>query len=221
MSSTAQVKIMVVDDHPIMRNGLRDALGDEPDFEVVGMAADGIEAVRTAQRVEPDVIVMDVMMPDKDGVDACREIMELLPNAKVLMLTASTREDAVVEAVAAGATGYLQKHSHPEELVEAVRQVAKGHLHIPDHHIKKVFALIRGNQQGASRRTLTKLTDRVLEILKMFASGKAYAEIAEARGNKTTSVRNAIYRIEEKLGVDSKQEIVVWAVRNGLLDDQQ
>lgn len=212
---------MVVDDHPIMRNGLRDALGDEPDFEVVGMAADGIEAVRTAQRVEPDVIVMDVMMPDKDGVDACREIMELLPNAKVLMLTASTREDAVVEAVAAGATGYLQKHSHPEELVEAVRQVAKGHLHIPDHHIKKVFALIRGNQQGASRRTLTKLTDRELEILKMFASGKAYAEIAEARGNKTTSVRNAIYRIEEKLGVDSKQEIVVWAVRNGLLDDQQ
>ena len=183
-------------------------------------AADGVEAVQTAQRVEPDVIVMDVMMPDKDGVDACREIMELLPNTKVLMLTASTREDAVVEAIAAGATGYLQKHSHPEELADAIRQVATGRLHIPDNHIKTVFALIRGNQRITSQQTLSKMTDRELEILKMFASGKSYAEIAETRGNKTTSIRNAVYRIKEKLGVDSKQELVVWAVRNGLLDDK-
>ena len=219
MPSTAQVKVMVVDDHPIMRTGLRDALADEADFKVVGLASDGIEAVQMAQQVEPDVIVMDVIMPNKDGVDACREIMELQPDTKVLILTASTKEDAVVEAVAAGATGFLQKHSHPEELADAIRQVAGGHLHIPDNHIKAVFALIRSNQGRASRRTLTKLTDRELEILKMFASGKSYVEIAEARGNKTTSIRNAIYRIEEKLGVDSKQEIVVWAVRNGLLDN--
>ena len=104
-----------------MRNGLRDALEDEPDFEVVGLASDGVEAVQTAQQVEPDVIVMDVMMPNRDGVDACRDIMELLPDVKVLMLTASTEEDAVVEAVAAGATGYLQKHSGPEELADAVQ----------------------------------------------------------------------------------------------------
>ena len=92
MSTTEPVRVMVVDDHPIMRNGLRDALGDEPDFEVVAVAADGVEAVQTAQRVEPDVVVMDVMMPEKGGVDACREIMDLLPDTKVLMLTASTRE---------------------------------------------------------------------------------------------------------------------------------
>ena len=111
MSSTERIKVMLADDHPIMRDGLRDALEGEGDFEVVGLARDGVEAVRMAQSVEPEVIVMDVMMPNMDGVDACREIMELLPDTRVLMLTASTTEDAVVEAIAAGATGYLQKDS--------------------------------------------------------------------------------------------------------------
>lgn len=219
MSSTAQVRVMVVDDHPIMRNGLRDALDDEPDFDVVGLAADGVEAVRTAQRVEPDVVVMDVMMPEKDGVEACREIMELLPDTKVLMLTASTREDAVIESVAAGATGFLQKDTAPESLADAVRQVARGGLSISDRLIKRVFALIRGSRMLAASQALAKLTATEREILRMFAGGKSYAEIAEGRGNRTTSVRNSIYRIQEKLGIDSKQELVLWAVKNGLLDD--
>ena len=132
MSSMTRIKVMLADDHPIMRDGLRDALQSEGDFEVVGLAADGVEAVSMAQSVVPEVIVMDVMMPHKDGVDACREIMELLPDTRVLMLTASTTEDAVVEAIAAGATGYLQKDSGPEELAEAIREVAQGRLRIPD-----------------------------------------------------------------------------------------
>ena len=132
MSSTEHIKVMVADDHPIMRDGLRDALEGEGDFEVVGLAVDGVEAVRMAQSVAPQVIVMDVMMPNKDGVDACREIMELLPDTRVLMLTASTTEDAVVEAIAAGATGYLQKDSGPEELAGAIREVAQGRLRIPE-----------------------------------------------------------------------------------------
>ena len=175
--------------------------------------------MRTAQIFEPDVIVMDVMMPNKDGIDACREVMELLPQTKVLMLTASTREDAVVEAVAAGATGYLQKDSGAEELAESVRDVALGRLRIPDRLIKRVFALIRGQRGLTNRRALESVTEREREILKLFAGGRSYSEIAEARGNKAASVKNAIYRIQEKLGVDSKQELVVWAVRNGLLED--
>ena len=218
MTEKDRIRVMVVDDHPIVRDGLRDALGGEEDLEVVGLAADGVEAVSTAQRVEPDVIVMDVMMPNKDGVDACREVMELLPETKVLMLTASTLEDAVVEAVAAGATGYLQKDSASQEVAASVRDVAQGHLRIPDRLIKRVFALIRGQRGLTSRRALESLTAREKEILKLFAGGMSYAQIAEARGNKTTSVRNAVYRIQDKLGIDSKQEVVVWAVRNGLLD---
>ena len=221
MTTGERIRVMVADDHPIMRNGLRDALGVEEDFEVVGQAADGVEAVRMAARVEPDVIVMDVMMPRKDGVDACREIMEALPGTQVLMLTASSTEDAVVEAVAAGATGYLQKHSGPEELANAIRDVAKGRLRIPDRSIRRVFELIRGRSGLSGGRVMETITEREREILRLFASGKSYAQIAEARGNKASTIKNAIYRIQEKLGVDSKQEVVVWAVRNGLLDDEE
>ena len=191
----------------------------EGDFEVVGSAADGVEAVSMAQRVAPEVIVMDVMMPHKDGVDACREIMELLPDTRVLMLTASTTEDAVVEAIAAGATGYLQKDSGSEELAEAIREVAQGRLRIPDKSIRQVFAMIRGQRRLTPSQVLKSLTAREREILQLFASGKSYAQIAEARGNKTVTVRNTIYRIQEKLAVHTKQEMVVWAVKNGLLDD--
>ena len=119
MSSADRIRVMVVDDHPIMRNGLRDTLEASGRFEVVGLAGDGEEAVGTVEALGPQVIVMDVMMPNKDGIDACREIMELLPGTRVLMLTASDEEDAVIEAVAAGATGYLEKYSRPEELVQA------------------------------------------------------------------------------------------------------
>ena len=121
---------MIVDDHPIMRKGISDVLEASRRFVVVGQAGDGEGAVETAGEVKPDVIVMDVIMPRKDGVDACREIMELLPNTKVMMLTASTEEDAVIEAIAAGATGYLEKYSPPEELVETVADVAEGRLRI-------------------------------------------------------------------------------------------
>jgi DNA-binding NarL/FixJ family response regulator len=221
MSLTKQIRVMLADDHPIMRDGLRDALQDEGDFEVVGSAGDGVEAVTMAQSLEPEVIVMDVIMPNKDGVDACREIMELLPDTRVLMLTASTTEDAVVEAIAAGATGYLQKYSRPEELVDAVVDVAEGRLRIPDEAVRQVFAMIRGERGLASRRPSDKLSALERETLTLFASGRSYAQIAEARGNKTVSVRNAVYRIQDKVGVHSKQELVVWAVRNGLLDDAE
>ena len=219
MSTAERIRVMIVDDHPIMRDGLRDALESEGHFEVVGQAGDGVEAVRSAQRLKPEVIVMDVIMPNKDGVDACREIMDLLPDTRVLILTASTEEDAIIEAVAAGAVGYLQKFSGPEELADAVRDVAEGRLRIPDHSIRRAFSMIRGQSGLTADRALKALTDREREILSMFAAGKSYAEIAEARGNKTVSVRNAMYRIQDKLGVKTKQEVVVWAVRNGLLDD--
>ena len=149
---------MVVDDHPIMRNGLRDTLEASGRIKVVGQAGDGEEAVGTVEALKPEVIVMDVIMPNKDGIDACREIMELLPGTRVLMLTASDEEDAVIEAIAAGATGYLEKYSRPEELVEAVLDVAEGRLRIPDEAVKRVFAMIRSERGLTSLRNRDKLT---------------------------------------------------------------
>ena len=210
---------MVVDDHPIMRNGLRDTLEASGRFEVVGQAKDGEEAVSTVEGIEPDVIVMDVIMPNMDGIDACREIMELLPKTRVLMLTASTEEDAVIEAVAAGATGYLQKYSRPEELVEALLDVAEGRLRIPSEVVREVFSMIRGDRTLAFRRASGNLTALERETLTLFASGRSYTEIAEARGITTVTVRNTLYRTQDKLGIGTKQELVVWAVRNGLVNE--
>ena len=219
MSSADRIRVMVVDDHPIVRSGLREVLEASGRLEVVGQAGDGEEAVKTVEGLRPEVIVMDVMMPLKDGVDACREIMELLPETRVLMLTASTQEDAVIEAIAAGATGYLEKYSPPEELVEAVLDVAAGRLRIPEKAVREAFEMVRGVRELASRQALGDLTTLERETLALFASGKSYAQIAEARGNSTVTVRNTLYRIQDKLGVKTKQELVIWTVRNGLLDD--
>ena len=218
MSSTDGIRVMLVDDHPVMRRGLQDVLEDSGGFEVVGLAADGEEAVRMADETRPDVIVMDVWMPKKDGVEACRDILDLLPDTKVLMLTASTEDDAVVEAIAAGAAGFVQKYSGSDELVDAIRKVGAGNLMIPDGAVRRIFRLLRS---GTALMPGPKvLTVREREVLMQFARGKSYAGIAEALGVGTVTVRNAIYRVQGKLGVESKQEIVVWAVRNGLLSGE-
>ncbi len=219
MSSAGRIRVMVVDDHPVMRSGLRQVLEASGRFEVVGLAGDGEEAVRTVEELKPEVIVMDVIMPGKDGIDACREIMELLPDTRVMMLTASSEEDAVIEAIAAGATGYLQKYSRPEELVGAVLDVAEGRLRIPEEAVRQVFAMIRGERGLASRRRTDKLTALERETLVLFASGRSYVDIAQDRGNSVVTVRNTLYRLQNKLGIGAKQELVVWAVRNGLLDE--
>ena len=132
-----------------MRFGLKQVLDQSDEYGVVGQASYGEEAVRVADEVSPDVVVMDVMMPKKDGVGACREIMESAPETRVLMLTASTEEDAVVEAVAAGATGYLQKETDRERLLSAMRDVVRGQLRLPVEVVRRTFAAISG---GAGTR---------------------------------------------------------------------
>ncbi len=220
LAPNRQIRVMLVDDHEIMRDGLREVLQRSGDYEVVGQAEDGAVAVRVAQSLRPDVIIMDVMMPIKNGIDACREITEMLPNTRVLMLTASSEEDAVIEAVAAGATGYLQKYSGKEDLLRTVRDVAEGEYRVPGAVMKRVLA---GFRTGAPQptRELNRLTAREREILTLFARGLSYAEIAEARGNQPVTIRNGVYGIQDKLKIETKQELVVWAVRNGLLDDDQ
>lgn len=211
--------VMLVDDHDIMRDGLREVLQRSGGFEVVGEAGDGVEAVRIARQLKPDVVIMDVMMPLKNGIEACREITETLPDTRVLVLTAATEEDAAIEAVAAGAAGYIQKYSGKEHLLRNVRDVAAGQYRIPADVLKRVFAGIRAADPLKKTSERPRLTQREREILALFAQGLSYAKIAEVRGNQPLTVRNAIYAIQDKLNIETKQELVVWAVRNGLLDD--
>ena len=187
-------------------------------FEVVGHAGDGEEAERVAKEVVPDLVIMDVLMPGRDGIEACREIIDALPDVRVLMLTASTERKAVIEAVAAGADGYLQKFTGTEQLLATVRDVVRGEYRMPRDVMRRVFRRLRHMPEESDSPRRKALTSREKEILTQFAKGMSYSAIAESRGNRSSTVRNTIYGIQDKLGFDSKQEIVVWAVRNGLVD---
>ena len=217
MASTP-VRVLLVDDHPVMRDGLQQLLERTGEFEVVGHAGDGEEAERMAKEVVPDLVIMDVLMPGMDGIEACREIIDALPDTRVLMLTASTERNAVIEAVAAGADGYLQKFTGTEELLAMVRDVARGEYRMPRDVMRRVFRRLRNAPERDDSRKRKGLTSREKEILTQFAEGMSYSAIADSRGNRPVTVRNTIYHIQNKLGLGSKQEVVVWAVRNGLVD---
>ena len=221
MTSDTRTSVMLVDDHSIMRDLLREALENTGEFHVVAQAADGQEALRMVQEAVPDVIVMDVIMPVMDGIEACREITELLPDTKVLMLTASNEKDAIVKSIAAGATGYLQKYSDKEKLLSTLREVAEGEFRIPGNAARRLARAVRSPLTEDGSERLESLTDREKEILKLFAEGMTYQEIGEIRNNSGLTVRNAVSGIQKKLGFKTRHQMVVWAVRIGLLDDSQ
>ena len=167
----------------------------------------------------PDVIVMDVIMPVMDGIEACRQVMELLPDTRVLMLTASNEKDAIVRSIAAGATGYLQKYSGKEQLLTTLREVAGGEFRIPGDAARRLARAVRSPSSDDAPEGLETLTHREREILKLFAQGLTYQEIGEIRTNSALTVRNAVSGIQKKLGFKTRQQMVVWAVRTGLVDD--
>ena len=218
MTTDTRTSVMLVDDHSIMRDLLRDALENTGEFQVVAQAADGEEALRLVAEAAPDVIVMDVIMPVMDGIDACREITELLPGTRVLMLTASNEKDAIVRSIAAGATGYLQKYSGKEQLLTTLREVALGEFRIPGDAARRLARAVRSPSSDDAAERLATLTEREREILKLFAEGLSYQEIGEIRNNSALTVRNAVSGVQKKLGFKTRQQMVVWAVRAGLVD---
>ena len=222
MTTETRIKVMIVDDHAIVREGIAEVLEQSGEYEVVGQAGDGEEAVVKAQKLKPDVVIMDIVMPSKDGIDACREISSALPETRVMMLTASNRDSAIVQAVNAGATGYLQKFSGKEMLLSTVREVAGGEFRLQGDAARRLVAGMSGEPGPIPPNEADRLTERERDLLRMFARGMSYAEIAEARGNKNPmTVRNAVYAIRRKLGVGTRQEMGVWAARSGLLDDDE
>ena len=219
MLDASGVKVLLVDDHEIVREGLCRVLESTGEFQVVGQASDGKMAVEMASELRPDVVVLDLIMPVMNGTDACREIMEEIPNSRVLVLTMSTEQDAVVDSLAAGATGYLQKVCGMAEFISAVRDVAAGEYRIPSDAMRRVLAGLRSAVRPAARPVVDSISDREQRMLALFARGRSYAEIGEACGIQPITARNSIYGIQRKLEFTNKQELVVWAVQSGLLDD--
>ena len=219
MSGNGRKRVLVADDHPVVGRGIRDVLGNSGEFEFVGVAADGEEAVRMAQELLPDVVVMDVLMPVKNGIDACRDITEVLPETRVLILTASNSSDAVIESVAAGATGYLVKDSGAERLVETIRDIADGRFQLTADELRRAAGRIRKDSMKPRPVSPCVLTPRERDVLVKFCEGMSYAQIGAEYDITRSNVRNTIYRIHDKTGSGSNQEMVVWAVRCGILDE--
>ncbi len=214
------VRVLVVDDQELFRRGLTMLLGSEEGIDVVGEAGDGVEGTTLAESVAPDVVLLDVRMPRRSGIEACRAIKESVPSAKIIMLTVSDEEADLYEAVKSGASGYLLKDSSIEEVAQAVRVVSEGQSLIsPSMAVKLIdeFKQISRPEKGAVGGGL-RLTDRELEVLRLVATGMNNREIAKQLVISENTVKNHVRNILEKLQLHSRMEAVMYAVKEKLLD---
>ena len=216
-----RLKVLVVDDHALFRRGLQMVLKSEGDIEVVGEAADGNEAVEKAQESMPDVILMDVRMPHRSGIEATQQIKDLLPHVKILMLTISDEEADLYEAIKAGASGYLLKEISIDEVADAIRSVFAGQSRLSPSMAAKLlqeFAAMSKRAAEARQLPAPRLTDREMEVLRLVAQGLNNRDIAKELFISENTVKNHIRNILEKLHLHSRMEAVVYAVREKLLE---
>jgi DNA-binding NarL/FixJ family response regulator len=213
-----RIRILIVDDHAVVREGLRAFLALQDGFEIVGEAADGEEAVERAAELEPDVILMDLVMPKLDGVSAMRELRHRGGSAHVIVLTSFLDDDRLLPALEAGAAGYLLKNSQPTELARAVRAAQAGEAIIDPTAAARLVDVLSGSapERRAATR-LDQLTDREREVLALIAQGRANKRIALELGISEKTVKNHVGHVLAKLGVTDRTQAAVLAVQEGLI----
>jgi len=211
---TETIRVLIVDDHTVVRDGLQALLSVEPGMEVVGSAADGIEAVRLAQELKPDVILLDLVMPRMDGVQAINEIKRNNPSARILVLTSFAENHQVFSAIKSGAMGYIMKDTSADELIHAIRDT---------YHDKPVLQpeiarkLMRDIQNPVPQTQIENtLTDREMEILREVALGKTNQEIADELFLSERTVRTHVTNILAKLGLSNRTQAALYALREGI-----
>jgi len=209
-----KTRIMIVDDHEVVRLGLRTAFEAEPDLVVVGEASNGAEALAKVAVLDPQLILMDVRMEKMDGIETCREIKNRYPDVHILMLTSYTDEDAVIASILAGASGYLLKHLSRTELLRSIRKAAVGQTLIDADATKR--AMERMIQMPGSE-----LTEREREVLALIARGYTNKQIAEALTVTEKTARNHVSHILEKLGLSRRSEAAVYAVEHKLVPPKE
>jgi len=218
-ASSPDIRVLIAEDHPIMRQGLSIVLDAHEGFTLVGEAEDGEQAVRMAQELKPDVIIMDLQMPVKDGITAIQEITELQPGIHILVLTSYPDEDKVFQAIKAGAMGYFLKETRPEQLIEATRMVHQGTAALQPEIARKLMAEIR--QPVADTNANDALTRREMEILSYVARGLSNQEIAEALVISIRTVATHVGSILTKLHVANRTQAALYAIDQGLSEAPQ
>jgi two-component system, NarL family, response regulator LiaR len=213
------IRVLITDDHAIVRKGLSALLATERDMKIVGEAQDGQEAVEKTGSLKPEVVLMDLVMPRMDGIEATRKITETHPGVKVLVLTSFAADDKVFPAVKAGALGYLLKDSSPEDLVEAIRRVHRGEPSLEPDIARKVLQEL--SHPGKEKPTSDPLTEREREVLRLISQGLSNKEIASRIFIAEYTVRTHVSNILGKLHLASRTQAALHALRSGLasLDD--
>lgn len=210
-----KIKILIADDHPVVREGLMSMVSREPDFIVVGEATNGKEAVAKAVELKPDIILMDLRMPEMDGVEAMKQIAAVNPQIKFIILTTFSDDEYIFRGIEAGARAYLLKDTPREELFKAIRTVYKGESLIQPVVASKVldkFAELARQTQAPDA-----LTDREIEVLQLIAKGAANKEIADALCISSSTVKTHIASIFQKLGANDRTEAVTQAIKRGII----
>ncbi len=205
------IRVLLVDDHTVVRRGLRLAFDLEPDLQVVGEAANGQEAIAQVALLEPDVVVMDLLMPVLNGVEATRAIRRAHPDVEVVALTSVLEDRLVVDVVEAGAAGYMLKETRPDELFEAVRAAARGEVRLDPRAQQR---LVREMRSESNREALT---ERELEVLKLLAGGASNKGIAQALDIAEATVKSHVSNLLGKLDMKSRTQAALYALREGLI----
>jgi DNA-binding NarL/FixJ family response regulator len=205
------IRILIADDHGVVRQGLRMFLSLDPELEVVGEASNGVEAVRMAHSLRPDVVLMDVLMPQMDGVTATGEIRSQLPDTEVIALTSVLDDGTVVGAVKAGAIGYLLKDTQADELCRAIKAASAGQVQLSPEAAARLVREVRLPDVAP-----TTLTERETDVLKLVARGKANKEIAAELSIGEKTVKTHVSSILSKLGVQSRTQAALYAAQSGL-----
>jgi DNA-binding NarL/FixJ family response regulator len=212
------IRVLVVDDDDLMRAGLRGVLSSDPGIEVVGEAADGRDAIYRTRLHEPDVVLMDVRMPDLDGISATRELLAAHPDVRVLIVTTFEQDDYIFGALSAGASGFLLKRTRPEELVAGVRTIASGESLLSPSVTSRVIERLARQPvpDGTPDPRIEQLTPREREVLGLLARGLANAEIATELVIEESTVKTHVNRVLSKLDARDRVQAVIFAYENGL-----
>jgi two-component system, NarL family, response regulator DevR len=209
-------RILVVDDHEVVRLGLKTLLSNQEDFVVVDEAASADEAVEKTLLHRPDVVVLDIRMPGKNGIEACQEIKEALPEVAVIMLTSYAEDEMLFEAISAGAAGYVLKQGGGEELINAVHRVAEGDALLDPAVTQRVLARVRQATRQEQAAAFRDLTEQELRVLGLVSQGHTNKEIAKELFLGEGTVRNYVSSILSKLDLTNRAEAAAYAVRHGL-----
>lgn len=211
---------MLVDDHALFRSALASLIARQPDMEIVAEAEGGFDAIRLAEEVMPDLILMDINMAAGDGLEATREIKARLPYVKIAMLTASDDDELLFEAIRAGAQGYLVKHISPDAFVEEVRRQLHGEAAISEEIAAKIIHTVAGRTETRGEKSpLSEFTMRELDVLKLVGQGMTNREIAEHLDIAENTVKNHLRNILQKLHFDNRVQAAAYAIRHGLVED--